>query len=155
MSCEEQRECQGLLSYPNVFDKHGKAHVIPYEACEWDWGPGNCEYTNNTGASGNTNYYAKPKKSAIDEALENCQNCAPSPFKIGGKKRSTKKPVESKKVHVLGRDRKVVRKGRAFVLTYKGQEITLTQARELEKGIAKAKKEAAAGKGQAKSKKRA
>jgi hypothetical protein len=47
----------------------------------------------------------------------------------GGKKHP------SQKVHVLGRDRKVTKDGRKSMITYKGKQICLTDARKLEKSL--------------------
>ena len=40
----------------------------------------------------------------------------------------------SNKIRILGRMRKVTPKGRSKLITYKGKQITLTEARKLEKG---------------------
>lgn len=47
---------------------------------------------------------------------------------------------KTNKVHVLGRDRVMTKEGRKCMIIYKGKKMSLTDARELEKKIAKEKK---------------
>lgn len=51
----------------------------------------------------------------------------------GHKAGAKRNPQSTHKVHVLGRDRVVTKMGRASMVTYRGQKITLTEARTLEK----------------------
>ena len=56
----------------------------------------------------------------------------PPPVKQSGSK--------STKIHVLGRDRVVTKVGRKSMITYKGKQICLTEAREIERKIKANKK---------------
>lgn len=58
------------------------------------------------------------------------------------------------KVYVLGRDRKVVKVGRKSMITYKGKQISLTEARALEKKLTAEKKKMVAAKKDKKSSKK-
>lgn len=61
-----------------------------------------------------------------------CENPEVCKSKVGGSKTNNK-------VHVLGRDRIVTKKGRTCYVTYQKKEIPLSKARELEKVAKKSK----------------
>lgn len=88
-------ECPGKLAYFDGETLRGHTFKSAMEACEYDWGQGNCQQKNNRNVTGGTNIHVTPKSSVVSDSIA-CK--APT---SGGKKKTSQRVQTAKGMHVV------------------------------------------------------